>query len=184
MALFSTFRACSLIGAYSFPRDSVFLPRRGSIYPTEGSLSPYSPNLVELEFCELLRLLGILGSWHSSGPLPRKGALDPHPSPPDPTHRASSICTKRASKACCVGLGGNVWCIHSKHSGNAPVAKGIRVCASEKGKPVVRRGRKAHGPPSWEVAGLPNSAAGLESSPLSEEGGTRCPPKGTKATHR
>src|SRR5215207_3178663 len=27
----------------------------------------------------------------------------------------------------------------------------------EKGKPVVRRGRKAQGPPSWEVAGLPNS---------------------------
>src|SRR5215208_2888393 len=25
----------------------------------------------------------------------------------------------------------------------------IRVCASEKGKPVVRRGRKAHGPPIY-----------------------------------
>jgi hypothetical protein len=36
----------------------------------------------------------------------------------------------------------------------------IRVCASEKGKPVVRRGRKAHGPPSWEVAGLSNSNSG------------------------
>jgi len=35
------------------------------------------------------------------------------------------------------------------------------VCASEKGKPVVRRGRKAYGPPSWEeVAGLPNSSDG------------------------
>jgi hypothetical protein len=42
-----------------------------------------------------------------------------------------------------VGLGFTVWCIHSKHSRTVPVAKGIRVCASEKGKPVVRRGRKA-----------------------------------------
>src|SRR5215216_7367256 len=41
MALFSTFWACSLIGAYSFARDSVFLPPRGSMYPTEGNLSPY-----------------------------------------------------------------------------------------------------------------------------------------------
>src|SRR5215218_6661339 len=32
------------------------------------------------------------------------------------------------------------------------------VCASEKGKPVVRQGRKAQGPPSWEVAGLSNSS--------------------------
>src|SRR5215217_8633318 len=38
MALFSTFWACSLISAYSFPRDSVSLPQRGSIYPTEGVL--------------------------------------------------------------------------------------------------------------------------------------------------
>jgi hypothetical protein len=41
------------------------------------------------------------------------------------------------------------------------------VCVSEKGKPVVRRGRKAHGPPrdSWEVARSPNSSeAGIESS--------------------
>src|SRR5215212_4273069 len=36
----------------------------------------------------------------------------------------------------------------------------VSVCASEKGKPVVRRGRKAHGPPSWEVAGLSNSGGG------------------------
>src|ERR671921_328304 len=40
MALFSTFRACSLIGGYSFPRDCDFLPRRGSMYPTEGLLEP------------------------------------------------------------------------------------------------------------------------------------------------
>ena len=30
----------------------------------------------------------------------------------------------------------------------------------EKGKPIVRRGRKAQGPPSWEVAGLSNSEGG------------------------
>jgi hypothetical protein len=51
-------------------------------------------------------------------------------------------------------------------TGNVLAAKRIRVCASEKGKPVVRRGRKAHGPPhnkSGEVAGLPNNAAELES---------------------
>src|SRR5829696_7931013 len=53
MALFSTFWACSLIGAYSFARDSVFLPRRGSMYPTEGNLSPYSAECVEGEFCEV-----------------------------------------------------------------------------------------------------------------------------------
>src|SRR5215212_9503441 len=45
-------------------------------------------------------------------------------------------------------------------TGNVLAAKRIRVCASEKGKPVVRRGRKAHGPPSWEVAGLSNSKGG------------------------
>src|SRR5215212_4074254 len=53
MALFSTFWACSLIGAYSFARDSVFLPRRGSMYPTEGNLSPYPPECVEGEFLEV-----------------------------------------------------------------------------------------------------------------------------------
>src|SRR5215216_6775552 len=54
MALFSTFWACSLIGAYSFARDSVFLlPRRGYMYPTEGNLSPYSAECVEGEFCEV-----------------------------------------------------------------------------------------------------------------------------------
>src|SRR5215208_5636524 len=53
MALFSTFWACSLIGAYSFARDSVFLPRRGSMYPTEGNLSPYPPECVEGEFYEV-----------------------------------------------------------------------------------------------------------------------------------
>jgi hypothetical protein len=36
----------------------------------------------------------------------------------------------------------------------------IRVSASEKGKPVVRRGRKAYGPPNKEVAGLSNSSGG------------------------
>src|SRR5215217_1860142 len=53
MALFSTFWACSLIGAYSFARDSILLPRRGSMYPTEGNLSPYSPECVEGEFSEV-----------------------------------------------------------------------------------------------------------------------------------
>src|SRR5215217_4970397 len=54
MALFSTFWACSLIGAYSFARDSVFLlPRRGYMYPTEGNLSPYSAECVEGEFSEV-----------------------------------------------------------------------------------------------------------------------------------
>src|SRR5918995_113977 len=53
MALFSTFWACSLIGAYSFAQDSVFLPRRGSMYPTEGNLSPYSAECVEGKFCEV-----------------------------------------------------------------------------------------------------------------------------------
>src|SRR5829696_349490 len=38
------------------------------------------------------------------------------------------------------------------------VARHAHPCVRcEKGKPVVRRGRKAQGPPSWEVAGLPNS---------------------------
>ena len=31
--------------------------------------------------------------------------------------------------------------------GNVPAAKRIRVCASEKGKPVVRRGAKPKGVP-------------------------------------
>jgi hypothetical protein len=52
-----------------------------------------------------------------------------------------------ASKRYCVRLGVSVGCIHSKHIGNVLAAKRIRVCASEKGKPVVRRGRKAQGPP-------------------------------------
>jgi hypothetical protein len=51
---------------------------------------------------------------------------------------------------------------------------GLQVCASpcapRKGKPVVRRARKAYGPPRcvWEVAGLPNRAAGHQHSALSE----------------
>ena len=45
------------------------------------------------------------------------------------------------------------------------------MCASEKGKPVVRRGRKAYlGPPSWEVAGLSNSGGGA-TMPRCHEGG-------------
>jgi hypothetical protein len=36
----------------------------------------------------------------------------------------------------------------------------ISVCASEKGKPVVRQGRKAYGPSRYEVAGLSNSSGG------------------------
>jgi hypothetical protein len=38
-----------------------------------------------LGWTDQLRLLGILGSSHSSGPLYRNGALAPHPSPPDAT---------------------------------------------------------------------------------------------------
>src|SRR5215203_2587396 len=53
MALFSTFWACSLISAYSFPRDSVSLPQRGSIYPTEGVLEALFTGV---------RGIGILGS--------------------------------------------------------------------------------------------------------------------------
>jgi hypothetical protein len=45
-------------------------------------------------------------------------------------------------------------------TGSVLASKRIRVCASEKGKPVVRRGHKAYGPPSWEVAGLSNSSRG------------------------
>ena len=48
---------------------------------------------------------------------------------------------------------------NSSPSGNK-AGKRIRVCASEKGKPVVRRGRKAQGPSSWEAAGLSNSSGG------------------------
>jgi hypothetical protein len=44
--------------------------------------------------------------------------------------------------------------------GDVPAVMRIRVCASEKGKPVLRRGRKALGPPSWEVAGLWNGRGG------------------------
>ena len=43
-------------------------------------------------------------------------------------------------------------------TGNVLAAKRIRVCASEKGKSVVRRGRKALGPPSGEEAALSNSS--------------------------
>jgi hypothetical protein len=46
------------------------------------------------------------------------------------------------------------------------------VCASEKGKPVVRRGRGAWGPLTcWEVAGLPRRAAGQQSSATGERQG-------------
>jgi hypothetical protein len=74
-----------------------------------------------------------------------------------------------------------VWCIHSKHIENVLAAKRIRVCASEKGKPVVRRGRKAHGAShnikNGEVAGPPNSSA----AGSSEE---RAPAKDRRATSR
>jgi hypothetical protein len=54
-------------------------------------------------------------------------------------------------------------------------------CPSEKGKPVVRRGRKAYGPPPisvsyqcvWEAAGSPNGAAGRQSSALMGKGRKR-----------
>ena len=43
---------------------------------------------------------------------------------------------------------------------NISAGKRIRVCC-EKGKPAVRRGRKAHGASYvWEVAGLSNSGGG------------------------
>ena len=34
-------------------------------------------------------------------------------------------------------------------TGDVPADKRIRACASEKGKPVVRRERKAYGPPIY-----------------------------------
>jgi hypothetical protein len=64
-----------------------------------------------------------------------------------------------------VGLRTYVWYVRSKVCAS--------VCASEKGKPVVRRGRKAYGPPRarWEeVAGLSNSRGGAsELRPYKEE---------------
>jgi hypothetical protein len=59
-----------------------------------------------------------------------------------------------------VGLGLSVWCIHCKHGECACSQAHPCVCASDKGKPVARRGCKAYGPPSWEVAGLSNSSGG------------------------
>ena len=64
----------------------------------------------------------------------------------------------------------------------SPVGKDVGLhahpCAGEKGKPVVRRGRKAYGPPRarWEeVAWLPNSIGGVtESSAIREERGCGC----------
>jgi hypothetical protein len=63
----------------------------------------------------------------------RKGALAPHTSPLDATQGIVYM-GDTSSKEHCVGLRTYVWCVRSK------------VCASvrcEKGKPVVRRGRKA-----------------------------------------
>jgi len=41
------------------------------------------------------------------------------------------------------------------------------MCASEKGKPVVRGVCKAYGPlDSWEIAGLPNSVVEPEDLPI------------------
>ena len=45
----------------------------------------------------------------------------------------------KSSKGYCVGLGCSVGCIPSKHIGQALAGMRIRVCASKKGKPVVRR---------------------------------------------
>src|SRR5215211_359454 len=43
------------------------------------------------------------------------------------------------------------------------------VCASEKGKPVVRRGRSAYGPPdSYEVAGLSNGGGATKLRPQTQ----------------
>ena len=51
--------------------------------------------------------------------------------------------------------------VHSQQALGMCQQASTSVCASEKGKPVVRRGRKAYGPPSWEVAGgLSNSNSG------------------------
>jgi hypothetical protein len=58
-------------------------------------------------------------------------------------HTEHHLCVDIFSERYCVALGFIVWCIHNKHIENVPAAKRIRVCASEKGKPVVRRGRKA-----------------------------------------
>jgi hypothetical protein len=43
----------------------------------------------------------------------------------------------------------------------------------EKGKPVVRRGRKAQGPSVWEVAGLSNSSGGATKNSAFREKGRR-----------
>src|SRR5215207_3740170 len=77
--------------------------------------------------------------------------------------RSSSKTRKRFSKKSQKRIYG-----HSEFIGNSSgvgTNAGVHahVCASEKGKPVVRRGRKAKGPPSWEVAGLSNRAAGQRS---------------------
>ena len=40
----------------------------------------------------------------------------------------------------------------------------------DKGKPAVRRGRNAYGPPSWEVAGLSNGSGGATKLRPSERG--------------
>src|SRR5215208_332010 len=59
----------------------------------------------------------------------------------------------------CVGIEFILCCFHSKRFCGMGLQARASVCASEKGKPIVRRGRKAQGPPRarWEeVAGLPN----------------------------
>ena len=80
-----------------------------------------------------------------------------------------ALCGK-PSKRYCVGLRFTVWCIHSKRFWGMGLQVCESPCALRKGKPVVRRGRKAYGPPTcvWEIAGLPNRAAGHQHSALSE----------------
>src|SRR5215208_265221 len=97
-----------------------------------------------------VRILGILRSSHSSGPLHTVRVLWTLTLLPQIKHRASSICTKREPP-----LGLVAWGWESVYGAFiASVGKVLAqrahpcVCASEKGKPVVRRGRKAYlGPP-------------------------------------
>jgi hypothetical protein len=53
---------------------------------------------------------------------------------------------KEPFKEYCVEIGLTIWCIYSKYWECAR-SQAHPCCASKKGKPVVRRGRKAYGPP-------------------------------------
>ncbi len=44
--------------------------------------------------------------------------------------------------------------VHSWQALGKCLQASASVCASQKAKPVARRGCKAQGPPSWEVDGL------------------------------